>query len=294
MHYHKNTKGSRFAFVVIINLLVSLIELVGGIISQSLSLISDAFHNLQDTVSIFISYIAWFYSFKEPTKEKTYGYKRTEIIAAFVNSIFLILISFFIITEGIKRYFKPQMIDSNLMLLVSFFAFVVNIISAIVIHKVSHKSLNWKSAYLHMLGDAFFSLSVMIGAFFVKKYSILWIDPSLSLIIGFVMVYQGWGILKKSFNILMQSSANLDYDAIKKDIESIEGVKNIHHVHCWLGNEDEVYFEAHIDIKDMMLSDSCQILRRIESILKEKYKISHTTLQLETELCPKKDMFYTR
>lgn len=295
MHCCENRfKGNRFVFVTLINLLVSLIEIILGIISQSLALVSDAFHNLEDTASVFISYIAWVYSFKHPTREKTYGYKRTEIIAAFVNSIFLIIISFFIIAEGVKRYFKPQPINSDLMIYASLFAFLVNLVSAILIHKDSHRNINWRSAYLHMLGDAFFSLSVVVCAFFIKRFSFYWLDPLLSFIIGTVMIYQGWMIFKRTFNILMQSSAALDYEGIKRDIESINGVKNIHHVHCWLNNENEIYFDAHIDIEDMPMSEGCVMLKKIEAILKEKYGIHHTTIQFETNLCSNKDMFHTQ
>ncbi|MGC8867258.1 MAG: cation diffusion facilitator family transporter, partial [Elusimicrobiales bacterium] len=217
MHQYR-FKGRRFIFVVLINLLVSVLELILGIISQSLALVSDAFHNIEDAASVFISYIAWIYSFKGANREKTYGYKRAEVIAAFVNSIFLIIISVFIIAEGIKRYFLAPVVNADIMLFTSILAFLVNAISAFIIHNDSHYNINWKSAYLHMLGDALFSLAVMVGAFFVKRHSILWIDPFLSLIIGCVMIYQGWKVLRRSFNILMQSSADLNYESIKKDI----------------------------------------------------------------------------
>ncbi|MCX7641950.1 MAG: cation diffusion facilitator family transporter [Elusimicrobiales bacterium] len=284
----------RFLFVIILNLSIGCLELIFGIISRSLALISDAFHNLEDTISLIISYIAWIYSFKKPTISNTYGYKRAEVIAAFVNSIFLIVISLFISIEGIKRYFFTPQINTHIMIIVSFSAFLVNIFSALIIKKEAYKNLNWKSAYLHMIGDALFSLSVVLGSIAIKELEAFWIDSLLSVIIGIIMMYQGIGIFKKSFNILMQASPDIDYEAIKDDIEKIEGVRNIHHIHCWMNNDDEIFFEAHIEVKDdCMVSQSCLISKQLEGILKNKYKISHTTFQFETDVCHRKELIYS-
>lgn len=289
---HNNIKTKKFGFVVFLNLSISIVELIVGVISGSLALISDAYHNFQDTVSVIISYIAWVYSKKEPTISNTYGYKRAEIIAAFVNSIFLIGISIYIIFEAIKRFIFLNNIESDLMLITSAFAFLINIVSAFILHNESKKSLNWKTAYLHMIGDAFFSLSVLIAAFSIKYFNTLWVDPLISVLIGVFILWQSIGILKKSFKILMQASPELDYNSIKKDIESIYGIKNIHHVHSWLGNEKDIYFEAHIELeRDLLISQTCMISANVEKLLRDKYKISHLTLQFETDVCKNKDMF---
>lgn len=291
-HTHDNHKNKRFGLVVFLNLSISILELIIGVLSDSLALISDAYHNFQDTITVIISYIAWIYSKKEPTVYNTYGYKRAEIIAAFVNSIFLILVSIYIIFEAIKRFFISISIKEDLMFVASVSAFLVNIISAYMLHRESKESLNWKAAYFHMIGDAMFSFSVLIAAVSIKYLKTFWFDPLVSMFIGFFILWQGFLILKKSFKILMQSSAEIDYLAIKKDIESVEGVKNIHHVHSWLGNEKDIYFEAHIELdKDILVSQSCVISSNIERILKDKYKISHLTLQFETDVCRNKDMF---
>ncbi|MEF3281042.1 MAG: cation diffusion facilitator family transporter [Elusimicrobiota bacterium] len=291
-HNEKNRKSKRFFIIIILNLLISFVEIAAGVISGSLALISDAFHNFQDTLSVVITFLAWRLSFKTPTESKTYGYKRAEIIAAFVNSIFLISLSIFIIAEAIKRFYKPHVIDDFLMISMAFFAFVANIISAFMLHKDSFHNINFKSAYLHMLGDAFFSLIVIVGAFSIGRWNIYWIDPLLSVGMSFFIIYQSLPILLKSFNILMQSAPALNYDKIKQDIEKVAGVKNIHHVHCWLNNEETVYFEAHVEIEDCMVSKSCEISFEVEKILKEKYGIYHTTLQFETDRCKRKEMFY--
>lgn len=293
MHSHNHdNKSKNLSVIIILNFLMSICEIVAGIFSFSLALISDGFHNLQDTISVVLSYIAYKISLKGPDENKTYGYKRAEIIAAFVNSIFLIVLSLFLIVEAFKRFYLKQYIDGNLMIIFALLAFLVNMVSAILLHSHSHNNMNFKSAYLHMLGDAMFSIAVVISGFIIKKWGYYWIDPLLSILICFFMAYQSFPILKKSFNILMQSSPELDYSSMKKDIEGVNGVKNIHHVHVWQTNDESIYFEAHIEVDDCLVSKSCDLSDNIKRILKEKYGVYHSTLQFETDKCIKKDMFY--
>jgi len=297
-HHHterdfENEKKIEFLSVISLNLFISIAEIIAGIISQSMALVSDAFHNLEDTVSIIISYIAWIFSSKEPNFKRTYGYKRIEIIAAFVNSIFLIGICVFIILESIKRLIKPENINSDIMLLVSLFAFVINISCAYILHNESKNNLNWKASYLHMIGDSFFSLAILVGSFFIKKYNLYIIDPILSVLMSVFIIYQSISVLVKSFNILMQSGADLDYLEIKKDIEKIDGVVNVHHIHSWFGNEKTIYFEAHIEVKDCLVSQSSKIYSSINEVLTKKYLINHITLQFETDRCNNKELIFT-
>ncbi len=288
----KESKKSRFIWVIILNFSISVFEIIAGVISSSVALIADAFHNLEDTASVILSFFAWKISFKKPDKHKTYGYKRAEIVAAFLNSVFLISVCVFLIAESVKRFINPKEINSDFMLIAAFMAFAVNIASVFLLKEDSRESINWKSAYLHMLGDALFSLAVMAGALAVKFWRLFWIDPALSFLMSFFIIAQTVKVFKKSLDILMQSSANLDYEEIKRDIESIDGVSNIHHVHTWMTNENTVYFEAHVEVREMNVSETCGLSQKVESILKEKYGIYHTTLQFETDRCRKKEMFY--
>ena len=292
-HRHENEKGkNRSLSVIVLNLSISILEIIAGVFSGSLALISDAFHNLEDTASVALSFFAWKISFKRPDENRTYGYKRAEVIAAFVNSLFLAAVCAFLIFEAVRRFLEPRAIDGGLMMLMAGAAFLANIISVFLLHGDSKESLNWKSAYLHMLGDAFFSLAVFAGAFAIKTWGLFWLDPVLSVVMSVFIISQTYKVFLHSLNILMQSSAGLDYGSIKKDIEAVPGVKNIHHVHTWMSNENTVYFEAHIEVDECSVTDSCGISRRIEEILKGKYGIHHTTLQFETDRCRKKDLFY--
>lgn len=288
-HIHNENRKAKFITIILLNLSISTVEMVAGILSQSMALVSDAFHNFGDTASVIISYIAWIISKTPANFKNTFGYKRVEIISAFVNSLFLFIISIFIISESIKKLIKPELINPDIMMVFSLLAFIVNLISAIMLHKETN-NLNWKASYLHLLGDSVFSLVVFIGGFFIKKFNYYFIDPLLSIIMAFIIIQQSYKILLKSFKILIQSSPDIDYSEMKKDIEQIKGVKNIHHIHCWMDNDNTKYLQAHIEVEDCMVSESCKIQDEINRVLSKKYSILHSTLQIETDRCNRKDI----
>jgi cobalt-zinc-cadmium efflux system protein len=259
--------------------------------SGSLSLLSDAAHNLGDTVSILLSYFAWKIAGKEKDARRTYGYKRAEIIAAFVNASSLMAISLFLVFEAIKRFRNPETINGGLMIGVALFGLAANFVSMRLLEKESHGNMNVRSSYLHLLGDTISSVGVLCGGIAIRLWSVVWIDPLVTILIAAYITRESWGIVKNSVGILMQSSADLDYTALQRDIEAIPEVESIHHVHTWMSNEDTVYFEAHIDVLDCLLSQTCMIAEKIENLLKEKYGVAHSTLQFETNRCAEKEFF---
>ncbi|MFN3412200.1 MAG: cation diffusion facilitator family transporter, partial [Exilispira sp.] len=283
--------SKKISFVVLLNLLITISEVLGGLFSKSLSLLSDAFHNFGDTMAIVLSWFAFFISKKEKNKNKTYGYKRAQIIAAFLNSEFLMIISIFLIIEAIKKFYNPEEINSSIMLIVATIGLLANLISTILLHKDSNHSLNIRSSYLHLLGDTISSFGVILGAILIKIFKIYFFDPLITILLAIYLGYESLKIIIKAINILMQSSAELNYDQIKKDIESLPSVNSLHHVHTWLNDEKTIYFEAHVELSDISLSQSSKILEEINKILFEKYKISHTTIQFEVDRCCNKKLF---
>lgn len=284
-HNIENISGVKLLFVVVLNFIITASEIVGGLLSGSLSLLSDSAHNLSDTISLILSYIATKISKKPTNIKKTYGYKRIEIIVAFINSAMLMAICIFLIIEAVKRFFHPETINDSLMLIIAIIGLLGNLFSIILLFRDSKKSLNIKSSFLHLLGDTVSSVGVIIGAILIKILNIFWIDPILTVLISLYIIKESFGILKKAINIMMQSSADIDYQQIKKEIEEIENVRNIHHIHSWLSNENTIYFEAHIELVDMLLSQTEQIYKKIEHILVERYGVSHITLQFECDVC---------
>jgi cobalt-zinc-cadmium efflux system protein len=288
---HGNLSASKYLGVTLLNGLITAVEVAGGIMSGSLALLSDAVHNLGDTVSIVISYIAWKIAGKETDVRRTYGYKRAEIIAAFVNASALVAISLYLVFEAIRRFHNPETIHSGLMIGVALVGLFANFISMRLLEKESHGNMNVRSSYLHLMGDMFSSVGVLGGGIVIRIWGAFWIDPLVTMLISVYIMRESWVIVKNSVDILMQSAADLDYRAMQSEIEAIPEVRNIHHVHTWMANEETVYFEAHIDIDDCLLSKACLISDKIEEILKEKYGIAHVTLQFETNRCTEKSFF---
>ena len=288
---HVNLSAARYLGVTLLNGLITVVEVAGGILSGSLALLSDAAHNLGDTVSILTSYLAWKISGKGKDVRRTYGYKRAEIIAAFVNASALVAISLFLVFEAVQRFRKPETIDSGLMIGVALFGLAANFISMLLLQKAAHGNMNVRSSYLHLLGDTVSSVGVLGGGIAIRAWGAFWIDPLVTVLISLYIMRESWLIVKNSVNILMQSAADLDYGAMQREIEALAEVRNIHHVHTWLANEETIYFEAHIEVDDCLLSQACGVADRIESILKERYGIAHVTLQFETGRCTEKSFF---
>ncbi len=276
-----------------LNATITIAEVVGGILSGSLALLSDAVHNLSDTIAIALSYFANRIAQKPKDAKRSYGYKRAEILSAFINSSVLLSISIVLIYEAFKRLKSPESINGTLMIIVAFIGLVANLVSVYLLKSDSKENLNIKSSYLHLLSDTVSSVGVLAGGVAIRLWGVLWLDPLITVLISLYILKETWKVIRTTVDILMQSSAILDYEAIKRDIERIDKVKNIHHVHTWMINEKTIYLEAHIDMEDMRLSEVENVYRKIEQCLKDDHGISHVTLQAEVNQCRDKRIFKT-
>ena len=290
-HRHENPSG-RLLISIILNGLITLVEISGGIFSNSLALISDAIHNLGDTLALILAWLANRFSGRKPDARRTFGYKRFEILSAFINASILTAISIYLIYEAILRFLHPEPVRSALMLIIALAGLAGNLISMLFLHRDSNKNLNIKAAYLHLLGDTLSSMVVIGGAIIIYFTEILWVDPLLTLIISIVIIFQAYKILRESVDILMQSTPeNRNLDEIKSYLEKQPRIRNIHHVHCWRLQDHDILFEAHIETsEDLLLSDSNKLLKEVEDILRKKFQITHTTLQVEFDVCGDKAM----
>ena len=284
----------KLLITVILNFIITVAEVAGGLISNSLALLSDALHNLGDSVAVLIAYLAHRVSKKNPDKRKTFGYKRIEILAAFINSTFLAAICIFLIYEAIQRIQHPQQIDGLVMLIVACVGFLANIFAVFLLKSDSSKNINVRAAYLHLLGDTLSSAMVITGGILIYFLNISWLDPIITILISLYIIKESYTLIKDSVNILMQTAPDkLDLEGIKKDIELLPEVLNIHHIHAWNLNEQEIHFEGHIDLnKDLQVSQTDKIRKKIESLLTEKYNIVHFTLQMEFGCCDDTEMIH--
>jgi len=283
-HSHPKISGKNLLFSIFLNIGITIAQIIGGFLSGSLALISDAVHNLSDVISLIVSYVAnKLANSKKQTLKQTFGFKRAEIIAAFFNAATLIIIAIFLGIEAIKRFNQPHQIESNLVIWLAFIGILANGFSVILIKKDAEHNLNMKSAYLHLLTDMLTSVAVLIGGLLMKFYQIYWIDAILTLIISVYLIYMSWRVFMDSLKILMLFAPDdIVIEDIEKEILNIEGVKNIHHVHIWQLNEKNCHFEAHIEFKkDIKLSDFDKICEEIEHLLVHHFNINHCNLQPE-------------
>ncbi len=292
-HDHKHViKGKNLLFSIFLNIGITIAQVVGGLLSGSLALLSDALHNFSDVLSLLVSYIANILSKRDASLKHTFGYKRAEILAAFVNAATLIVVAVFLIIEAIHRFQDPQTINSNLVIWLSLLAIIGNGLSVLLLKKDSEANLNMRSAYLHLLTDMMASVAVLAGGLLMKYYQIFWVDSVLTLAIAVYLIIVGLDLLKSATKVLMLFTPNdLALEEIASSISTIPLIKNVHHIHVWQLNESEIHLEAHVDFnEDISLSRFDAILVEIEEMVYHKYQINHVNIQPEFGKCDSKDL----
>ncbi len=282
-HSHNDLKGRNLFISILLNILITAAQVIGGILSGSLALLSDALHNFSDVLSLVVSYIANKLSKKKASFHKTFGYKRAEILAAFINASTLIIVAILLIIEAIKRFQNPEEIESNLVIWLSLLGIIANGLSVLLLKKDSKANMNMKSAYLHLLTDMMASIAVLIGGLLMKYYQLYWVDSVLTFAIALYLIWMGLYLLKSSTKVLMLFTPDeIPIKQIVAEINAFESIKNVHHVHVWQLNEEEIHLEAHIDFNnDITLSQFDVILHKIEDLVFNKYDINHVNIQPE-------------
>jgi len=291
-HNHHQVNGRNLLISIVLNIIITLAQVIGGLVSGSLALLSDALHNFSDVVSLIISWVANKLVKKKASLKRTFGFKRAEILAAFINAATLIVVAILLIFEAIERFKNPLEIESNLVIWLSLIAILGNGFSVLLLKGNANDNMNLKSAYLHLLTDMMASVAVLIGGLLMKYYQIWWIDSVLTLAIAIYLIIMGWNLLKDSFKVLMLFTPEAtSVKSIVKDLEALDGVKNVHHVHIWQLNEDEIHLEAHIDFnEDITLSQFDIVLNSIEELLFHEHDINHVNIQPEFGKCDAKDV----
>jgi cobalt-zinc-cadmium efflux system protein len=283
---HTSSTGRRLIVAIILNAIIFIVELVGGILTNSLALISDAMHNLSDFFTLILSYIASKIVLWKSNSQKSYGYARVEIFVAFINALTLVLIGGYIIYEGVMRFFHPLPILGLWMVVIALIGFIANTISTLLLRKDSIHDLNAKSAYLHLLTDAIESLAVVVIGVLIYLRGWYILDPVISVAIGIFVIKSAWSILIETVNILTEGTPKgIDLDAVADFIRSFPEVENVHHLHIWSLSSRFRALSAHLVLKDRLISERSDITRRIEGALYKRFHINHPTLQLESQVC---------
>lgn len=282
-HHHSNGKDRNLMISIVVNILITAAQVVGGLVSGSLALLSDALHNFSDVISLVVSYVASKLSKQKASINRTFGYKRAEILAAFINAVTLVIVAIILIIEAIKRFNHPETIESNLVIWLSIIAIIGNGISVILLKKDAENNINMRSAYLHLLTDMLASVAVLVGGLLMKYYQMFWVDSVLTFLIAVYLIFVGFDLLVKSTKMLMLfTPEHIDIKVIVRTVNKLPKVNRLHHIHIWYLNDDELHLEAHLDFKeDITLTEFNDILHQIETVLHDEFQINHINIQPE-------------
>jgi len=264
----------------------TVIEFVGGLVSESLALISDAGHMLTDTLALLLTLGAVRLALLPATDVRTFGYKRAEILAALGNGVTLVVITLLIFYEAITRITHPQDIDSMLMLVIGAAGLGANAVGAYILHDRATSSLNIKAAFLHIIGDFMSSVGVIVGALLIMFFGLNLADPIISILIGLIILYSSFKLVMQSTSILLEAvPSHIKLDSVRNSLKEVKGVSDVHDLHVWTLSSGLYALSAHLVVPDQMISDCSGVLAESEDILKDRFGISHTTFQIECESC---------
>jgi cobalt-zinc-cadmium efflux system protein len=267
---------------VAINILLTVVQIIGGILSGSLALIADAIHNLSDALSLVLAFLARKIARRPADDTMTFGYGRAEIVAALINYTTLILLGLYLTYEAVMRLFDPTDIDGWFVVFIAVFALTVDAVTALLTYALSKESMNIRAAFLHNVADALGSIAVIVAGTVIILYDWRLIDPLITLLIAGYILWQAVTEIGGSIRILMLGSPpDLDTQTILEAMRAVVGVESVHHLHLWQMQEHEPALDAHVVIKDGVWSEADQVKSTMKTVLRDQFGLTHITLELE-------------
>ncbi len=284
-HHHHEVTGKNLSVSIFLNIGITIAQIIGGFISGSLSLISDALHNFSDVLSLIFSLVAHKMAKKQASEKFTFGYKRAEIVSAFINAATLVIVAVYLIYEATLRFSNPVPIGSSLVIWLSLLGILFNGFSAVLLRKDAAANLNMKSAYIHLFTDMLASVAVLAGGLLMKYLHWFWVDSVITFGIAVYLIYMGFDVLKASLKMLMLfTPEGLDLAEIVPKLHHVTRGNKLYHIHLWHLTDNELHFEAHLDCQsDMTISEFNAIAGEIEEILHHEFKVGHCTIQPDFE-----------
>ncbi|HEX5836934.1 MAG TPA: cation diffusion facilitator family transporter [Anaerolineales bacterium] len=277
---------TRLSWSLFLTLAFVVVEAAAGVFSNSLALLTDAAHNLTDVIALGLSWFAIRITAQPANARKTYGYHRAGILVALINSTTLVLISLGIFYEAYKRFLSPPDVQSGILIGVGLVAVVVNLVTAMLVHRGSESDLNLRSAFVHLMGDVISTVGAVIAGILIFFTGANWLDPLVSVLIGILILYNAWGILQETLEILLESTPrDVDIKKMVSDITEVDGVLGVHDLHVWSLTRSLRTMSAHILTEDISISAGTKIQSTINELVYHRYNISHATLQLECVDC---------
>ena len=282
-----STGSSRLKIALVIVLVIMALEIIGGILSNSLALLGDAGHMLVDALALGLSLFAITIARRPATPSKTYGYHRVEIMAALANGTTLVLVSLYIFYEAYQRFLDPPVIQAPLMILVATIGLIANLSGILLLRGVSRKSLNIKAAFWHIVGDTISSVGVIIAGVIIAVTGWRFADPIIAVFIGGIILWGAVRLVRESTDILLEAvPRHIQVDKVIEIIKNVSGVEDVHDIHIWTITSNIHALSAHLIIEDQTVSRSAEIVETVNQNLAKYFNITHTTLQLECESCP--------
>ncbi len=290
-HLH-GVSGGRLLLAFVLNVVITVAQIIGGIISGSLALLSDALHNFSDVSALAISYFAQKISAKRATRFGTFGYKRAEIIAALFNSSVLAGIGIYLVYESVMRLYNPQPVVSSWVIALGMLGVVVNGGSIWLLEAEAEGSMNIRAAYLHLLGDTITSVAVVTGGAAIYFWHIYWVDPLISILIALYLIYASVSLIRESTAILMEfAPKHIDIDKIAEEVGKIPDIENIYQIHLWRLGDREIFLQAHLDFsRNLTLQEATRRIEEVKKMLKEHFGITNVVLQPEYMRDDEKDL----
>jgi len=291
-HDDFNVSGRKLVWTILFNLLITIAEVIGGLITGYLALLADAIHNLSDVAALGLAWLGAKGSQKPATKRSTYGFKRVEVMTAFISAVALIVIAIFILIEAYQRYIHPQPITSPwIFLSVACIGLIGNIVSIWLLSTEKGKSLNMKTAFLHMLYDALSSVVVIIGGIIIILTGWFSIDVILSSAIALMIFWSSYLVIREAVSIFLEAvPSDIEFDAVLHAIENIPRVQDVHDLHIWSLSSHEIALSCHVAIEEKDFQNGPDIIVDINTMLRERFKIGHGTIQLEKNTCDRNDI----
>ncbi len=282
-HHHHDVSGKNLFWTIVLNVIITVSQIVGGIVSGSLALLSDAMHNFSDVLALIIAYAANRLAARPNDEARTFGFKRAEILAALFNASVLIGIAIFLLVEAAHKFYHPEAVNSVWVIGLGTLSIVLNTLSVLLVREDSHDNMNVRAAYLHLLTDVMTSVAVVVGGVLMYYFGLFWIDPLVSALIALYLVWASFDIVKESSAILMEfTPRGIDIAAVAAAIEAEPEIAGVHHIHIWKLNDRQINLEVHLDFtEDVPLSRSNAVIDRLEHKLHDAFEIEHTTFQCE-------------
>lgn len=287
-HNHKHdASGKRLGITILLNIGITAAEAIGGFLSGSLALLSDAGHNLSDVIALVLAYFGARGAQLKPTKRSTYGFKRLEVVTALINALALVAISLFIVIEAFGRYKNPQPIGATLMLSIAGIGLAGNLLSVWILHRDRHKTINARAAFLHLFYDALASVAVIIGGIVILLTGWYPVDLILSVIIAMMIFWSSLDIIKEAGGVFMEAAPKgIDVDEVGRTIAAVPKVGGVHHLHVWSISSSQVALSCHICLSQEDFAEYPEIILAVHDALRNEHGIDHATIQPEGDKCP--------